>query len=179
MRPRPKPPCPLSAWPGVENCHCEETSSKRGLIAPPRPTARVRNRRRVPGRLAPGLGPRPTVSGGVRRPRPRRRACSGSCSAPSRPGSAASDCVFWPGGLREELGRSWAARWAQRSSNICPSRMPPRPERGSGPVYRQGRACPISSLVLPAVRAQKATKTVASTHASALTTTRVHRNARA
>ena len=140
-----------------------------------RPTPRVRNRRRVPGRPARVLGPRPTASGGVRRPRPRRRVCSGSCTAASsrvRPRSTASRALaafrYFLHVILSSAGCS--------PCGIC-SPLPPA-NASIGP--RSGK----SGLSVPAVRSRRAsfhrTKTpactVASFHASALPTSRGHRS---
>ena len=107
-------------WPGVENCHCEEASSKRGHSASPRP------------RLVPCACPAPTASpaasgssyrsasDGVRQ-RPAAAAAearaSGSCTAASsrvRPRSTASRALAAPVKFREVilgLGAPVVASW--------------------------------------------------------------------
>ena len=167
-------------WPGVENCHCEEASSKRGHSASPRP------------RLVPCACPAPTASpaasgssyrsasDGVRQ-RPAAAAAearaSGSCTAASsrvRPRSTASRALAAPVKFREVilgLGAPVVASWHLLDHARRGSAGEPRSwqSRSIGACLHQIASDSFHRTKTPAY-------TVASTHASALPTSRAHRS---
>ena len=175
----------LSAWPGVENCHCKE--AKRDPIASrPRlvpcacaaPTASPAASGSSPGSASDGVRRRPAAASAEA-----RASQAGSCTAASsrvRPRSTASRALAAPVELRHvvfSVPRALRRRRLWHLLILFTSTKPPVHEATRSYRFIISASSWIAITHLPP--AENATKTVANTHASALTTTRAHRDTRA